>query len=282
MCLIISARTGAGNIRHIFSTIGINRFLRFSLLLLLNSVSTDCGFIIFILALLGILDLLRRYIFVDRLRSEKNFYILLLIVAPFLAYFSAHSVAWWLGKGSSLGLLRVMAAIAPIASLLAVFIMETIYSFLNKIGKIVFYAFIAFMLYFLFTQALHINKWGFGPSHQIKMMTRVADYLKENQLDTNFIMAYDVTAGYALDLDPFDRTHVSWYIINDKKPSTGYPDGTIFIWDAHLGNNEGHTPKTSFLNDTNIIMLKEFYPENPIKVLGGYNYEVAVFQKKRK
>jgi len=243
------------------------------------------GFFIFILFFLGSLVVIRKFIRNDRFRLEENFYILLVIVAPFLAYFSAHSVVWWLGKGSSLGLLRVMAAISPIASLMAIFAVEFIYSWLGRIlssvGKIAFYLVIFFVFYFLYNQALHINKWGFYPTSQIKMMTNVAKYLKKNQLDTNFIMAYDVTAGYTLGLDPFDKSHVSWYIINDKTPSVGYPDGTIFIWDSHLGNNEGHTPKTSFLKDTNLILLQEFYPKVPIKVLGGYDYEAAVFQKKR-
>ena len=173
-----------------------------------------------------------------------------------------------------------MAAISPVASLMAVFAVDAIYLSLGKWGKYVFYVAISFILYFLLFQAIHINKWGFYPNSQVKMMSKVANYLKENQLDTNFIMAYDVTVGYSLGLDPFDKSHVSWYIINDKKPSTGFPPGTIIVWDSHLGNNEGHTPKANLLNDTNLILLKEFRPEIPVKVLGGYDYEVAVFRKK--
>jgi len=99
-------------------------------------------------------------------------------------------------------------------------------------------------------------------------------------LDTNFIVAYDVTFGFELGIDPFDKSHVTWYINNDKKPSQGYPPGTIIVWDAHLGNNEGHTPKDNLLNDSNLVLLTELWPKNPIKVLGGYDYEIAIFQVK--
>lgn len=238
------------------------------------------GYFIFSLFLVGSLEVLRKYLFSDRLRFEDNFYILLIIIGPFLAYFSAHSVAWWLGKGSSLGLIRVITAISPIASLMAVYVVEIIYSWLSRTGKIVFYVMLPFLFYFLFAQSLHINKGGFYPNYQIKMMTKAADYVKENQLDTNYIMAYDVTFGFALGIDPFDKSKVSWYIKNDQIPSQGYPQGTLIIWDAHLGNNEGHTLKNNLLNDTNLVLLTELRPKNPIKVLGGYDYEIAIFQVK--
>ncbi|MGD9978467.1 MAG: hypothetical protein AB7S54_11095, partial [Bacteroidales bacterium] len=43
----------------------------------------------------------------------------LLVVMPFLTYFAAHSVSWWSGIGSSLGLSRYMAAVVPFMAVMA-------------------------------------------------------------------------------------------------------------------------------------------------------------------
>ena len=42
----------------------------------------------------------------------------LIIFLPFLSYFCLHSFLWWKGMGGSMGLIRVITAVIPLASLI--------------------------------------------------------------------------------------------------------------------------------------------------------------------
>ena len=74
-----------------------------------------------LLVILGIIYLVVNSIIYHTRRKEgsTDFAFLILAGGSFLSYFIAHSYVWYKGAGNSLGLLRIMVAIIPLAVLLA-------------------------------------------------------------------------------------------------------------------------------------------------------------------
>ena len=51
------------------------------------------------------------------------------------------------------------------------------------------------------------------------------------------------------------------------------------IWDAHFSPNEGRLPIESLMDNPGFRLVKVFRPKTPFKVLGGYEYEIYLFQR---
>ncbi len=245
----------------------------------ISNTKNITGIFEFVLFLLGFVLLLIKYFKKGILTIEKEFYILLLIFAPFILYFAAHSYVWAMGKGGSLGLIRVIGAVVPLAAIGASFGFDLIYGFIYKKSKYISYAIVLLIVVFLFKQSKHIYAWGFYKTSVDKLIKQSSDYIKNNSLDKYHLVYYDVDVIYELGRDPYDNTKTSWMIHNRKSPSMPFPDSTIIVWDSHFGNNEGQMPLSNLLNDPKLVLLKKIEPEKPTKTLGGYNYEIDIFQK---
>ena len=64
-----------------------------------------------------------------------------------------------------------------------------------------------------------------------------------------------------------------------ENPGTGLDIGSVIIWDAHFSPNEGGLTKEVLLNDTNLILIKEFKPIEYFTTYGNRAFEVLLFQK---
>ena len=95
------------------------------------------GYPLIVMFCLGTLVLIYNY-FRNRLRFSNTFFFLLLIVAPALLYFAAHSYVWWKGLNASLGLLRVVAAVAPLIGITAVVILQWLAERIKLVRKLRF------------------------------------------------------------------------------------------------------------------------------------------------
>lgn len=245
----------------------------------INNTKNIMGFLVLTLFLISLIMLLLQYFRKGIFKFENEFYILLLIFAPFILYFTAHSYVWAMGKGGSLGLIRVIGAVIPLAAIGASFSFDKAYIYLQKKNKFIAYVLILIITIFMFDQSKHIYKWAFYPSSRDKLMQETADYIKNNNLNKNHLVYYDVNVIYELGRDPYDNTKTSWMIANRKSPSMPFPDSTIIVWDSHFGNNEGQMPLKNLTNDPKLVLLKKIAPEIPQKTLGGYDYEIDIFQK---
>jgi ABC-type cobalt transport system substrate-binding protein len=245
----------------------------------INSTKNIQGYIVLILFILGLIITLWKYVKKGVLNFKNDFFILLLIFAPFVLYYSAHTYVWAMGKGGSLGLIRVIGAVIPLSAIGASISFDKIHSFLSKYNKYLSSFIIVLIAVIMFSQAKHIYKWGFYPTNREKLMNQTAEYIKNNKLDRNHLVYYDVNLLYELKRDPYDNSKTSWMIKNRERPSMPFPDSTIIVWDSHFGNNEGQMPLQNLTNDSKLVLLKKIAPETPTTTLGGYNYEIYIFQK---
>jgi len=238
------------------------------------------GYPIAALFCVGLLAGLWFWIRKDRFQLNQRFYFLLLIPGSYLLYLAAHSVAWWKGLGSSLGLIRVIGAVTPLAAITALYGFDVLAAVFSKYRKIMV-AFLALLLLWIVYAGVTAHQDSFRKSRPQQIMTQACDYLKVNGLDNNKIYYFNTYIPYRLGTDPYDVLH-SWEgVPHTLKISNIIPNGSIVVWDAHFGPNEGKTPLNKLLNDNGLELLKTFRPEHPFKVLGGYNYAVYVFQKKK-
>ncbi len=237
------------------------------------------GFLIAILFIVSLVLVFKDYIKDGVFKFGKSFFILLMVFAPFVLFVAAHSTAWAMGTGGSLGLIRVIGSVIPLATLAAVFSFEKIYNYLINKNRYLIYGLFLLISIFMFHQTYHIYRWGFFPSTREKLLEQTADYLKNNNLDKNDLVYYDTYLIYALGRDPYDRSNTVWMISNREMPSMSFDYNTIIVWDSHFGNNEGRMPLRNLLNDPNLVLLKKIVPKEPFKVLGGYDYEIDIFQK---
>ncbi len=247
----------------------------------INNTKNIQGFIVFSLFIISLIITLRRYIKKGIFKFENEFYILLLVFAPFILYYAAHSFVWAMGKGGSLGLIRVIGAVIPLSAVGAAIAFDIIYLFFKKYNKYISYILIAIISVVMYYQCTHIYKWGFSPTKEDKLMQKTADYINNNELNKNHIVYYDVNVIFKLGRDPYDNSKTSWMIANRQHPSMPFPNSTIIVWDSHFGNNEGQMPLKNLTNDKNLVLLKKIAPNPPTKTLGGYNYEIYIFQKKK-
>lgn len=208
--------------------------------------------------------------------KEENTLLFLLIAGSWLAYFAAHSFVWWQGK-SSLGLIRVIGGVIPLAGLTATkgiqFFFETIKN--RRIVYSLLTLFAIFQIYLLTVQT-HLP---YKADPVDKLIDKASEYIKQNYPDTK-IYYFNPEFVFHLGLDPYDPAKSVWGIGDRLQPSNTMDFGDILIWDAHFGPNEGRISYETVQNDPFLQKIKVFLPEEKITVLGGYEYEIHIYRKK--
>lgn len=218
--------------------------------------------------------------------NGKNYQLeyLFLVVGSFCAYFIAHSIFWWKGIVGSLGLIRVMAGVIPVAALVSLkganYIFERLDLYGFKTLKKIFLAAVIFaVMYWPFRQ--YYFPFKLDPESQLIYETgswyHTTEYKKHK---VYYLFPY---LAHMLDVDPFDDQKVGelWGLYPTIRAYgiDAVPDSTIIIWDGHFGPNEARIPLDTIMNDKNFQLIKKFSPENEFTTLGGYQFEVYVFMK---
>ncbi len=239
------------------------------------------GWPVFVFFLWGFGLSLVRYFKKGFLHFDQNFYILLLVFLPFSGFVAAHSLVWYLGTGGSLGLLRVVGSVIPLAAIGSLYGFNNLMEVVNLKSERVVAALMILVSAFMFFSSYKINKWAFHPSEREKLIAEAATFLKENKLTDKHLVYYDVNLIYDLNIDPYGD-NVSWMISDKETPSLQFPPGTVIVWDAHFGNNEGRMPLKNLENDPYLKLINEIKPQTPFKTLGGYDYKICIFQKKER
>ena len=244
----------------------------------INHTKGILGFPIAGLFLIGLFASIWLWYKKDHFHLTNRFYFLLLVPGVYLTFLAAHSFVWWKGLGNSLGLIRVMGSVAPLAGITALVGFDFIEDLFSKY-KTLFLAFAILLFSWILVSTISISKFGFKKSRPQKVLTVATDFIKENNLDQYKIYYFNNYVPYRLAIDPYDSDKSSWGIPGSAKISLSIPDSSLIVWDAHFGPNEGHTPLQKLLDDDGLKVIKVFKPKTPFTVLGGYNYEVYIFQK---
>jgi len=256
---------GSGSLFHFVSSTRINRSI--------------LGYPLGILFVIGLIISVVQWWKNDRFKISETFYFLLLIPVSYIVFLSAHSVAWWLGMGNSVGLYRVMGSVTPLAALTALVGYNLITEFINKknklIGKISAFS-IILSISFL---GIYSYQHGFKPTKQQKLIKLATAFLIENNLDEQGLYYFDPYVAFELGIDPYGKTRCKRLGLNARRSSIEIPDGSIIIWDAHYGPNDARVKLNDLQKRSSLKTIKVFKPEKPFKVWGGYDYEVHIFMK---
>jgi hypothetical protein len=116
-----------------------------------------------------------------------------------------------------------------------------------------------------------------GPAE--KLIKDAGTWVHEKGLDKNRVYYYDPYYWFGLDINPYDQQKLWEVVPNRQVPSHDIPDNSVIFWDSHYGPNEGKLPLEKLMNDTFLSLQKVFRPLQPFITLGGYNYEICIFQK---
>ena len=217
------------------------------------------------------------YTFIKRKSlTDKDSVLFLLITGSWVVYFAAHSYVWWKGTGGSLGLIRVMGGIIPLAAFSGLKITALLEEKIKRKqivnGIISILAFLQIILFF--TQNKLLSE--VDPTEQL--VKKSAEYIRFNE-EGRKIYYFNPLLIHLLQINPYDQQKCNWGISDKTQPSNGMNWGDILVWDAHFGPNEGGVQLENLEKDPFLNKVKSFYPVEKVTVLGGYNYSVQIYKK---
>jgi len=198
--------------------------------------------------------------------------------SPFLAYFCAHSYVWWKGMGNSVGEIRVLAAVFPSAVLLALFAWKHLIGLL-KIGKNVLAVIGILMAAWLVFIPFRVHTIPVPLAPPQKLIKEAASWLEEMDYTGRKIYFWDPFWWFFLDKDPIGNPKVHLGVYDRNDPGRNIRPGEIILWEAHYGPNEGRLPLEKLRDNPDFFEIKVFRPVYPFKVLGGYDYEIHIFER---
>lgn len=243
------------------------------LLHFVNHLPLILGVPLLIASFTGFFALYRNFTQVKKLTDDR-FLFLFLVAGSAIIYFTAHSVVWWKGMGNSLGLTRVIAGIIPLIAMMAVYPFSLIPG--KKWIKIA--ASMAFSALIIWV-TLSKYQVPFKLDDTDKLIKQTCDKIKTDKLDNRLIYYYNPVVCHFLEIDPFDTSKAREQLPNHEKPEDGIPQGSIILWDAHFGPNEGHMPIERLKNNNAFREVYHLKPEHEFTVLNGYQYEIYVFER---
>ena len=205
----------------------------------------------------------------------------ILILFIYLGYLAAHSVAWWQGAGGSLGLIRVMAAVMPLAAIISLRGFNMVFDWL-PVRAVTQATAKAIVILLVVIVPFRMYDLPVRQDEPEKIIMKAAEWVKSNGLVANMIYYHHVYFIHLLDLNPFDPDTCHEKIPDVHDPGALMPEGSLLQWDAQFGPNEGRLPLQALTNNPRFRLLKVFKPDIPFQVLNGHNYEVYLFQRTRK
>lgn len=258
--------TGAGNIY------GHGELLHF-----VNSADHIIGIPLIILFLFGLVSYVRSFI-KNEFKSVKQVNEVFLVFGGLAIYFFAHSYVWWKGIGGSLGLVRVMACVIPLAAIIAARGAHLLTDMLHK--KRIFQSLLPVLLVLIVTTTTLFGiKIPVKAGRQEIVLGEAAEWVKGSEYFHRKIYYYDLYFLHRLGIDPYDQERCFEKLPDNEFPGKNVPAGSIVQWDAHYGPNEGRMPLERLLENDQFRLLKVFKPAEPFEVLGGNEYAVYLFEK---
>jgi len=213
-------------------------------------------------------------------RNEKKIYFneinieeAVLLYGSFVVYFIAHSIFWWKGLYGSDGLIRVMAGITPLISLLALRGANLIFSFKNSV------IIKAILLILVLIMPFKQNTFPRGLDYEEATLNQANNWLAQKNLATNKIFFAHPFTAVELRKDPFDKNSAEEFLgLNAASPEITVKPGELVIWDSHFSPNEGGIPLEKLTGNNNFRMLNSF-SSDPAVTPGKEIFRVVVFQR---
>ncbi|MFO8087540.1 MAG: hypothetical protein R6T91_07005 [Bacteroidales bacterium] len=203
----------------------------------------------------------------------------LVVIGSFIAYFAAHSFVWYAGIGSSLGLVRVMAAIVPAAVLVGIKGLD-FFRILIEIKPWVKY--VAFLIFTFFYIHLTMNIYTFPVKlgREEREIKKVVEWIDENAHQAPTIHYHNDWLEYFFIQQGHNPERLKKRIPNVLYPAKNVTPGSLIIWDAHFSPNEGQLPLEALLNHDAYKLRTVIKPKVQFKTLGNELYSIYIFQKR--
>jgi hypothetical protein len=205
---------------------------------------------------------------------------LLVVLAPAVVYYAAHSYVWWQGKGASMGLLRVMAGVMP---LMAIVSLKGLNDFFNiipikpKLRRGITYIFLALVVLTPF----RVYQIPVPLDEREKLVREAAEWLKSSEYYNHKILYFDPLVSHYGEFDPFDTNRCGIINGDSFQESVKLNEDELMVWDAGFGPVEGQLPKERLMNSPYLQLAKSFTPDIPFKVFGENYFEVLIFIPKQ-
>lgn len=201
-----------------------------------------------------------------------------LIEVLLLVYFAAHSYVWWSGTGASAGLIRVMAAVIPLAAITVVRTLDFI-SQKNPLPKFYMKIFVILFCIYLLKVPFNTLPLPFKRGERENTIAAGVNWMKESKYADAKVYFFEPLVYFYLDRDPFDHSVIKELIDDLEHPENVTKVGELIFYDMHFGPNEGRVPLMNLMENSHFKLVNYFEPIEPFKVLGGYDYALLIFER---
>lgn len=234
------------------STYGSGRLIHF-----VDQLYYVVGLPLYLLLCLGIF-----VIVFNTIKKKTNLFseMFVLIFGGFLIYFVAHSLFWYLGIFNSMGLKRVLIAVAPFIAIISIMGLNTITEIQwikNSIIKtIILWIFIiAIVLFPVSGNKAGIN-WNedFSLTKEQHLAKEIADYIAVNQTKKSYFY-YNPYLSEVLNINHFDvdlRKELRFSAIDSAST------GDIIIWDSWFSFIENGISEETIVSQPTLEVVKSF------------------------
>lgn len=208
--------------------------------------------------------------------KDENFPLFIIISGSWLVYFAVQSYVYWRWNGESLGLIRLIGAVIPLAALNAVkgiqFISEKIED--KRIPNGIMATLAVVQVFMLF---MH-NDIPTKASPVKELARKSTNYIRQASFSGK-VYCFDPEIIFQLGIDPFDQSKCSLRIQDKAQPSNSMEWGDLLVWDVHLGPKHGGVQLRNLEKDPYLEKIESFYPLEKNTAMGASDYCVRIFKK---
>jgi hypothetical protein len=198
---------------------------------------------------------------------------LLLLFLPSLTFFFAHVFMWYLGKGGSYGLTRVMACITPLLAILSTRSLDILPLNKLKTTGVIISTLVLFSVVFY---PFYIKEFPIEKTPEQKLMYETCLWLKKHKNDLSKLFYFDPYACMLLNKNPFEKASSEEL---GKSICSPLNDNDILIWDSQFGQEKKADLKMlmncNYLNPLFAAHTSTHNPKGP-----DFNdYDIVIFEK---
>ncbi len=203
---------------------------------------------------------------------------MLVVYLPFMVYLSAHSYIWWRGMGNSVGMIRVIVAVLPSATLLGILGWSKLLEII-PVPKLVKGIATVLLSIFLLTIPFKVYKIPVPLVGTQRVVKVASDWYVDSEFAGRRFYYYNPFFTHFMKLDPYDDSVSHQFVHNREHPEENIKEGEIVIWDAHFSPNEGRLPLENLMDNENFRIIHLTRDKKPFTVLGAYLYEIYFFER---
>ena len=194
---------------------------------------------------------------------------------PVLLFFSVHSVLYWKALFGSMGIIRVITGVLPLAAIVSLKAFDQLEKTVFK-KKIFRNVFLFLVIIFLIISNFSINHYPVPISQRDQNLKNAAIWVKRTPLIKQKILYTDLDVPFYLDLDPYNKKYIHVF---SPEWLRGYPENTVLIWDSYFGPHESDVP-LELINKTGVYrLINIFQPIPSLSTEGEQPNELCIFAK---